>query len=535
MIASKSLIKSIILLGLSLSLIHCQGDRQSTEPIHSDYLPDRDLGQLFIDVQSANVLNDYKTFVDCSPKIKPSEIRKRYARDKVKNDFDLKQFVLENFHLPPPLEKKQIDKKRDMITHLKNHWSYLVRTADSDETYSTLINLPHSYIVPGGRFREMFYWDSYFSIIGLLESDEDALALGMIKNFAYLIKKFGYIPNGNRTYFATRSQPPFFAEMLAIYSNKNGMNSIAEYLPALEQEYTFWTSHDSSENVYGRTVLLENGSLNRYNGTLTTARAEGYGKEKRWAADVPEDQRPIYHRHLRAACESGWDFSSRWFADGKNKTTTNCESILPVCLNSLLFGMEQQLIAMHDHVDNQEEVAYYKKQAERRKNSMNRYLWSDAAGCFMDYNFVQETHTDIYSLATAYPLYFGAATDDQASQVAEVIRKKLLFAGGAATTTVNTGEQWDYPNGWAPLQWITVIGLANYGHQELAQDIARRWLTLNQKIFREEAKMMEKYNVVDTTLMGGGGEYPNQDGFGWTNGVALGLHRFLTESQSAID
>ena len=512
--------------------ISCQTDKGASSPDPTDYQPDRDLGNLFVDVQTANVLNDYKTFVDCSPKTAPSEIISLYESEKSNTDFDLKEFVLEHFNLPPALEKKEINKKADMIAHLKNHWTYLSRIAQHDERYTTLINLPEPYVVPGGRFREMFYWDSYFTIIGLLESDEDELALGMIKNFDFLIKKYGFIPNGNRTYFATRSQPPFFAEMLTIYAEKHGMESILEYLPSLQKEYEFWTMQEESKNAYSRTVTLENGTLNRYNGTLTVPRAEGYGKEKRWAAQLPENERPIYHRHLRAVCESGWDFSSRWFADGKNKVTTNCEDIIPVCLNSLLFGMEKQLERMHEHEGNIEKVEYFNELSAARIKAMQTYLWSEEVGYFKDYNFVLKQQTDILSLATLYPLYFQMASQEQADQIADVVREKLLFAGGVATTTVNTGEQWDYPNGWAPLQWITVMGLANYGHTDLAGDIARRWLTLNQKVFEEEGKMMEKYNVVDTTLMGGGGEYKNQDGFGWTNGVALGLHRFLAELNS---
>ena len=141
----------------------------------------------------------------------------------------------------------------------------------------------------------------------------------------------------------------------------------------------------------------------------------------------------------------------------------------------------------------------------------------------MDYDFVKKEHTPILSLATLYPLYFGIANEMQAAQIAAIVEKQLVFDGAVGTTTVNTGEQWDYPNGWAPLQWITVIGLAKYGHKELAYEIADRWLKLNEKVFQEEGKMMEKYNVVDTTLLGGGGAYKNQDGFGWTNGVLLKL------------
>lgn len=500
-------------------------NNQATEP--ADYQPDRDLGALYDAVQTSGIFDDYKTFADCTPVKDPAAILSDYQAQKSQADFDLRSFVREHFRLPPPLEKKEVDKKGDMIAHLKNHWKYLTRTAHSTEKYTTLISLPESYIVPGGRFREMFYWDSYFSMIGLLESDEDERAYGMLKNFEFLIEAYGFIPNGNRTYFTTRSQPPFFAEMLALYAQKHGMASIMEFLPALEQEYAFWMA-DAPDN-YDRTVELDGFTLNRYIGTLTTPRAEAYGKEKRWASQLPEAERANYHRHLRAVCESGWDFSSRWFADGKNKITTHCEDIVPVCLNSLLFGLEKQLSEMYEFQGNEDKAKSYEQLAQARKQAMQQHLWSEESGYYKDYDFIKKEQTDILSLATVYPLYFGLANDDQAAKIAAVVQEQLLFDGGVVTTTVQTGEQWDYPNGWAPLEWLTVIGLANYGYKDLAIEIASRWLSLNEKVFRREGKMMEKYNVVDTTLTGGGGEYKNQDGFGWTNGVALGLNAFLQE------
>tara|TARA_R110001583_G_scaffold1089_1_gene9141 strand:+ start:607 stop:2202 length:1596 start_codon:yes stop_codon:yes gene_type:complete len=521
----------IVLVYAIMLISGCTSSENSKNTAFKDYQPDRDLGELFVAVQTSKIFDDYKTFVDCSPLKNPTEILNDYRLQKVKQEFNLNDFIKKNFKLPPILEKKEIDTKGDMIAHLKKHWKYLSRTAKSTEQYTTLINLPEPFIVPGGRFRELFYWDSYFSIIGLLESNEDELAFGMLKNFAFLIKKYGFIPNGNRTYFASRSQPPFFGEMLSIYSKKHGIERIMEFLPSLEEEYNFWTINQQKDNNFKRTIKLDDAILNRYVGTLTTPRAEAYGKEKKWAENIPEDERDNYHRHLRAVCESGWDFSSRWFSDEKNKITTNCEDIIPVCLNSLLFGMEKQLSTMYKHAGNKNKVQYYNELSNKRKKAINTYLWSEDSGYFKDYNFVKKENTSILSLATLYPLYFKIASEAQAAQIAKVVETQLLFDGGVVTTTQETGEQWDYPNGWAPLQWITVVGLNNYGYTALASEIANRWLTLNKKVFKLEGKMMEKYNVVDTSLVGGGGEYKNQDGFGWTNGVALGLDAFLKKEE----
>ncbi len=518
-----------ILFCMIFLIVSCQSNKQDTKEIAlGDYQPDRDLGELFIAVQTSKIFDDNKTFVDCSPIKSPAEILQAYNAQKAKKDFNLNDFVKANFKLPPVLEKKQVDKKGDMIAHLKNHWKYLTRTAKSEEQYTTMVNLPKPFIVPGGRFRELFYWDSYFSVIGLLESNEDELAYGMLKNFDFLINEYGFIPNGNRTYFTSRSQPPFYAEMLIIYAKKHGIESIMEFLPSLEKEYQFWIDNHAKSNMSHRIIKLDSThTLNRYYGSLTAPRPEGYHKEKKWASNLPEPERANFHQHLRAVCESGWDFSSRWFADGKDKITTNCEDIIPICLNSLLFGMEKQLGVMYNKKGDEEKVLHYQQLAKKRKQAMQTYLWSEASGYYKDYNFNKKEHTTILSLATVYPLYFGIANQNQADQIAKIVESELLFDGGVVTTTVNSGEQWDAPNGWAPLQWMTVIGLNNYGHKDLASNITNRWLRLNEKVFREEGKMMEKYNVVDTTLAGGGGEYKNQDGFGWTNGVALGLHAFI--------
>lgn len=514
-----------------MSACHSPSESLSDDP--KTYLPDQDLGLLFDTVQTSGIFSDYKTFVDCIPKREPTDIVQDFERLKNGKAFNLKAFVLDNFDLPPAVPEKEIDRQSNMIDHLKGHWSYLTRTSQSDALYTTLISLPYPFVVPGGRFREMFYWDSYFSMIGLMESGEEKLAYGMLKNFEFLIDSLGFIPNGNRTYFASRSQPPFFAEMLALYSEKKGMDAVLAFLPALEKEYQFWNKDNGTvlgqNKAIGRSVGFNGVVLNRYYGSLPTPRAEGYGKEKRWASVLPESERAAFHIHLRTVCESGWDFSSRWFADGKTKITAQGANVVPVCLNSLLFNMELQLAKLYDHRGEKEKANKYQTLAQERRAAMQQMFWLEEAGYFMDFDWVKEEPTRVLSLATLYPLYFGVADSAQAAQVADVVRQQLLYDGGVVSSTLATGEQWDYPNGWAPLQWITVKGLAKYGHMDLAKTIARRWLQLNEKVFRTEGKMMEKYNVVDTSLVGGGGEYPNQDGFGWTNGVALGLDVFLKE------
>jgi alpha,alpha-trehalase len=165
----------------------------------------------------------------------------------------------------------------------------------------------------------------------------------------------------------------------------------------------------------------------------------------------------------------------------------------------------------------------YREKAQRRRAAILHYCWNAAAGFFFDYNHVRQTQSERFTLAGVFPLFFNVATAEQAQRVAECVEQKFLHPGGLTTTLAATGQQWDAPNGWAPLQWMTYQGLANYGHTELAAKIRRHWMQNNEKVYAETGKMMEKYNVTDLNLLAGGGEYPNQDGFGWTNGVYLGM------------
>ena len=161
--------------------------------------------------------------------------------------------------------------------------------------------------------------------------------------------------------------------------------------------------------------------------------------------------------------------------------------------------------------------------AEKRKQSIQKYCWNEVAQFYFDFDAVQNQQKKTMTLAGVFPLFVQLASAEQAAQVASIIKEKFLQPGGLTSTLETTGQQWDAPNGWAPLQWTTIAGLENYGYGALAGDIARRWIRLNADVFKRTGKLMEKYNVVDTGLEAGGGEYTGQDGFGWTNGVLLAL------------
>jgi len=492
--------------------------------------------ELFEAVQTAKVLGDYKTFVDAIPNQDPNVILHKYESLKDTSDFDLKAFVLDNFSLPQATKETKVTHEASLQVHLKNHWKNLVRQPVKTSEFSSLIELPNPYVVPGGRFREMFYWDSYFTIVGLLASDHTTLAKGMIDNFAYQIDQFGFVPNGNRSYFLSRSQPPLFAATLLAYADKKGLESIVQYLPQLEKEYLFWmdgnTDIPASEKEGKHLITLENGDfLNRYYGAIAKPRAEAYGKESRWSQHKSPSEKDNFFRNLRAVCESGWDFSSRWFSDGKNKTTTHAMDIIPVDLTSLLYQLESTIALLHKQVNNDSKAKYFEARAEQRKALIHKYHFDEETGTYQDYDFKRKAHTQRPSMAMAYPLYVGAAKPLAAEHVVKYLHKHFLKPGGFVTTLTNTGEQWDYPNGWAPLQYIGVKGLLNYDEGTFANDVMKRWLALNEKVYAQEGKMMEKYNVVDTSMKAGGGEYPTQDGFGWTNGVDLAFYEILNTDQ----
>jgi alpha,alpha-trehalase len=229
------------------------------------------------------------------------------------------------------------------------------------------------------------------------------------------------------------------------------------------------------------------------------------------------------YRDLRAAAESGWDFSSRWFADGQNRTSIETTEIVPVDLNSLLFGLEN---AIHSGCEHKGDTACAKDFAQRaatRRQAIDRYLWDDTRGAYFDYHWTDKTPIKRLSAATLYPLFFGAAAPSQATAVAKVAATELLQPGGIVTTPLRTGQQWDAPNGWAPLQWIAIDGLRHYDQAALAEAIACRWLVNVQDVYRGTGKLVEKYDVMTIGRSSGGGEYPTQDGFGWTNGVTRKL------------
>ena len=459
---------------------------------------------LFIKVQLNSVFIDQKKFPDCRPRYPVDTILRKYDQQKKEPDFNLKNFVADNFDT-------LFSDSTLLLQHLYYLWNDLTRYPKPQISNSSAIALPYPFVVPGGRFQEIYYWDSYFTMLGLAMSDRYDLIRNMVDDFAFLIKTYGHIPNGSRTYYLSRSQPPFFSLMVELLAEKDGDSVYLKYLDVLQQEYHFWMN--GQENLYipntfnRRTVMLQLGDvLNRYWDSLSTPRPESYKQDVEWFRKSGRDE--SFYRDIRATAESGWDFSSRWMKGDISLKYIYTTEILPVDLNSLLYHLEFTLEKAYALKKDISMSDYYRQKCNARKRLINSYFWNKDKEYYFDYDFIEQTQTDAFTLAGVYPLFFKLADKKQAAHVAQTIQQKFLKSGGVVTTLVNTGEQWDYPNGWAPLQWITYLGLKNYEYDELADSIANRWLELNMKVYFATGKMMEKYDVVNIDKPGGGGEYP---------------------------
>lgn len=494
--------------------------------------PDEAYGELFSNVQAKRVYSDGKTFVDMVPRKRAPELLRDYKKAAGLPGFDLPSFVDQNFYEFAPHKERPAYIPNGSLSaraHVTRLWPELERRNRRDR--GSLVAIPHPYIVPGGRFGEQFYWDTYFIMLGLAADGKWQHIENMIKNYAFMLRKIGFIPTANRTYFLSRSQPPFFVHMVKLLARKRGqMRTYAEYLPYLVREYNFWMKGRSAVAPVGgsvaraRVVALPSGTvLNRYYDNKSTPRPESQHEDIQTAAQAENDYKAKLFLDLRAGAESGWDFSSRWF-DGQGRLeSTIATELVPVDLNSLLYTLEQTIGEVYGMLKQPGLAKRFLNAAEKRAEAVRQYCWDPKQGYFVDYNFRAGHRSRALTLAGVFPLYAKIATAEQAAAVAKCIEHKFLYQGGLVTTLQDTGEQWDSPNGWAPLQWVAIVGLREYGYHELANKIRDAWLRTNELVYEKEHKMVEKYNVIEPGALGGGGEYELQDGFGWTNGVYAAL------------
>ncbi|MBA7730444.1 alpha,alpha-trehalase [Citrobacter freundii] len=515
------------------------GAHAEEQPAATPQPPDILLGPLFNDVQTAKLFPDQKTFADAVPNSDPLMILADYRMQKNQSGFDLRHFVGVNFTLPKEGEKYVPPAGQSLREHIDGLWPVLTRSTTDVEKWDSLLPLPEPYVVPGGRFREIYYWDSYFTMLGLAESNHWDKVSDMVANFAYEIDAWGHIPNGNRSYYLSRSQPPFFTFMVELLAQHDGNDALKKYLPQMQKEYSYWmegveTLKPGQQNK--RVVKLADGTvLNRYWDDRDTPRPESWVEDIATAKSNPNRPATDIYRDLRSAAASGWDFSSRWMDNPNQLSTLRTTSIVPVDLNALLYKMEKMIALASKAAGDEAKATQYEGLANARQKGIESYLWNDKEGWYADYDLKSQKVRNQLTAAALFPLYVNAAANDRASKVAAATQAHLLQPGGLATTSVKSGQQWDAPNGWAPLQWVAASGLQNYGQDKVAMEVTWRFLTNVQHTYDREKKLVEKYDVSSTGTGGGGGEYPLQDGFGWTNGVTLKMLDLICAKEKPCD
>jgi alpha,alpha-trehalase len=402
-----------------------------------------------------------------------------------------------------------------------------------------LLYLPRPYAVPGGRFNEMYGWDSFFISLGLIRDGKTDLARDMADNFLYEIREYGTILNANRTYYLSRSQPPFLTEMLlAVFERTHDRKWLEDAVPAIEKYYRYWTTEphltpttglsryfDSGDGPAPEVVAAEGDLHGRNEYDLiaqyfSSHRVTDYDASQYYDASTGKLTAAFY-KGDRSMRESGFDPSNRFGPFSADIVHYN-----PVCLNSLLYAMEVQTAQILDTLSHPREAARWRERARDRAARIDRYLWDSDSGLYFDYNFAEGKVRRYPFLTTFYPLWTGVASHEQADRV---VHSLPLFErpGGLQTSTTRSGDQWDAPFGWAPLQWIAVQGLRRYGYQREADRISKSFLSLVVQEYEKHGTIVEKYDVVhrrsDIARNLHYGYRSNEAGFGWTNAVFTAL------------
>ncbi len=418
-----------------------------------------------------------------------------------------------------------------------------------DPLVQGLLYLPKPYVVPGGRFNEMYGWDSYFIQLGLLRDGHVELAKDMADNFLYEIANYGKILNANRTYYRHRSQPPFLTQMLLnVFQKSRDKTWLAGAIPLIEKYYQFWTTaphlteetgleryYDTGDGPAPEAVSAE---LNDKGQTEYDTIREYYRTHEVKDYDVSQyyDKRTneltaLFYRGDRSMRESGFDPSSRF-----GPFNVDIVHYDPVCLNSLLYSMEEQTADILTILGRNGEVSAWRERARARGERMRALMWDEKDGLFYDYNFQTKQRRRYPYLSTFYPLWAGIATREQA---ARIVANLPMFEAmdGLTTSTNHSGDQWDSPYGWAPLELLAVEGLRRYGYNAEADRVSVKFLKLVLEVYLGTGTIVEKYDVVHggSNIAGGilYGYHSNEIGFGWTNAAFTALYDRLPEGERA--
>lgn len=478
-------------------------------------------GPIFSAVQEHALFADSKSFADAIPRRPVADILADWARETPAHPDEIRAFVERNFTLPGD-DHDGLSGSAPIADHIDALWPVLTRRQERGAPGSSEIALPRPFVVPGGRFRELYYWDGYFTSLGLVRSGRQDLVEDTIANMGHLLDQVGHIPNGTRSYYLGRSHPPVFY-LIAGLSQDRSEAARRRRLEWMRIEHRFWMkgADELAPGEEGRRVvrLADGALLNRYWDDLDGPRDESWREDVLLAQSAPDRSSDVLWRDIRAGAESGWDFSSRWLADGQTLATIRTTRLVPIDLNCLLYGLEQAIAAEARELG--EDAERFADLADARAAAINRHLWNAAEGFFADYDLDRQAPCAQLTAATAFALFAGLCDSARAAHSADAI-ERLVRPGGLLTTLHDTGQQWDAPNGWAPLQWVAIAGLRRHGFAELADRIARRWTKMVDRHYRATGVLLEKYDV-ERGGAGAGGEYVTETGFGWTNGVTLEL------------
>uniref|UniRef100_A0A915CMD4 Trehalase n=1 Tax=Ditylenchus dipsaci TaxID=166011 RepID=A0A915CMD4_9BILA len=507
--------------------------------------------------------NDSKTFVDKPLKYDAHEILQKFNKqfppstnqtDSVAdiNPDDLTKFIEENFdqestelqscylndwnERPAQLEQIQDKTLKEWAMDLNKIWKNLCRQINPNveahpDRYS-LLYVPKPFVIPGGRFREFYYWDAYWVIKGLLVSGMHNASRNMIENFVHMVNKYGFVPNGGRVYYLRRSQPPMLTSMAyEYYEATHDIEFIQQILPTLEKELHFW---DTKRMV----KVWKNGKghdLYQYRTESNVPRPESYREDVALTKQMTKvaEQRQVW-QNLASAAESGWDFSSRWMNDSTKLSSIQTTAIVPVDLNSYMCWNFNILSYLFAEIDDMDKSIHYQERYNKFLTNFQRVFYVKKESGWYDFNMKTGKNNFDFYASVATPLFTRCYHSINLAQSENIFRRMdelgvFNFAGGIPTSLNKDSEQqWDYPNGWSPLNHMVIEGLRRSENpimQQKAFWLAEKWVLSNYRVFMgTRGKMWEKYNVIGTKPEAGvGGEYDVQSGFGWTNGVILDL------------
>jgi alpha,alpha-trehalase len=471
--------------------------------------------------------------------------------------------------IPPSVAAMQ-QQCRVEVQHLPRKITHMGDVTAADVKDEGLLYLPNPYVVPGGRFNEMYGWDSYFIVLGLVADQRTDLARGMIENFFFEIENYGSILNANRTYHLTRSQPPFLTSMIREVYEHPGAHPVSKAWLAraydyAKRDYNVWITEP---HLAGNTGLARYFDVGAGPVPEMADDSTYYPDVIRWLLshpsvhtdyliDAPDDPTPAqaaelaktscdisasrvcaaahvdghrltasFYRGDRAMRESGFDPSFRF-----GPFSGSTQDYAPVCLNSLLYKYERDMAHLATLLHRPAEATEWTRRATARKAAINKYLWNAKTGMFYDYDFVSD-RPSVYNYITAfYPLWAGLASPAQAAAL-RLHLPLMERSGGIAMSDLDSGTQWDLPYGWAPTTWLTLKGFSQYSFTTDANRIANKFSGTILDNFLHDGTIREKYNVVSgsANVEVATGYKSNVVGFGWTNGVYLEMNNLLAQA-----